>query len=58
MSNNIEAPIGNYYGVPLCREFEGRYFFVLEDWDEESSVEVSEGFYRAWCEEFRPEVKE
>lgn len=50
--HEVLAPLGNYYGTPLCRVIDEKYFFVLENWDCEHDVEISEEFYRAWCKEF------
>ena len=48
-----DAPIGNYYGTPLCRERDGKFWFVLEDWSGEDKVEVSKMFFEAWVTEFK-----
>jgi hypothetical protein len=49
----IEAPIGNYYGTPTCREEDNSYVFVINDYSGESKANVSQEFFEAWCKEFK-----
>ena len=54
----IESPVGNYYGTAHVYKENGKFYFHVEDWDDNpNGVEVSKEFYNAFKKEFKKEKK-
>jgi hypothetical protein len=48
------APIANYYGRPTLQRCGETWRLVLDSYDHERFVEVSEAFAQAWIAQFPP----
>jgi hypothetical protein len=50
--NRINLGVGNYYGDVEAVELDGKYYLILDNWDQHDMKEISKEFYDAIIKEF------